>query len=99
LPAWNTYAPLLVRGFPYSDILDDRLRTYDDRLVIFDRLYAPAQVPAGAREYIAPNLRSLQLQNVFLHDGSVESLDALLDPARGAAHPMPTSSNRASGPT
>jgi len=78
---------LLIRGFPYSDILDDRLRTYDDRVVIFDRLYAPAQVPAGARHYIAPNLRGLQLQNVFLHDGSVESLDALLDPARGAGAP------------
>jgi len=78
---------LLVRGFPYTDILDDRLRTFDDRLVIFDRLYAPAQVPAGARDIVAPNLRGLQLQNVFLHDGSVESLDALLDPARGAGAP------------
>lgn len=78
---------LLGRGFPYSDVLDDRLRTYDDRLVLFDRLYSPAQVPAGARDYMAPNLRGLRLQNAFLHDGSVESLDALLDSARGASAP------------
>lgn len=83
------YAPttLLARGFPYSDMLDDRLRTYDDRLVIFDRLYAPSQVPAQARDFSSPNLRGLQMQVAFLHDGSVASLDALLDSARGAGAP------------
>ncbi|QDV09592.1 hypothetical protein Poly30_51500 [Planctomycetes bacterium Poly30] len=78
---------LLARGFPYSDVLDDRLRTYDDRLVIFDRLYSPAQVPMQARNYVAPNLRGLQLQGRFLHDGSAESLAALMDPARGPSAP------------
>lgn len=85
------YAPttLLARGFPYSDVLNDRLITYDDRLVIFDRLYSPVQVPGQARDYAAPNLRGLHLQDVFLHDGSVDSLDALLDPTRGAGSPHP----------
>lgn len=83
------YAPtmLLGRGFPFSDVLDDRLRTYDDRLVIFDRLFSPVQVPAQARDYIAPNLRGLDLRDAFLHDGSVPSLDLLLDPVRGPGAP------------
>lgn len=85
------YAPttLLARGFPYSDVLDDRLRTYDDRLVLFDRVYSNIQVPAAAREFTTPNLRGLHVKERFLHDGSVLGLDALLDPARGAGQPHP----------
>ncbi len=85
------YAPttLLARGFPYSDLLDDRLKTYDDRLVVFDRLFSSVQVPAQAREISAPHLTGLHLRSMFLHDGSVESLDSLMDPARGAGAPHP----------
>lgn len=85
------YAPttLLARGFPYSDLLDDRLKTYDDRLVIFDRLFSAVQVPAQAREISSPHLTGLHLRSMFLHDGSVGSLDELLDPSRGAGAPHP----------
>ena len=85
------YAPttLLARGFPYSDALNDLSTTYDDRLIIFDRLYSPVQVPAQARDLSAPHLTGLYLRSMFLHDGSVASLDDLLNPARGAGAPHP----------
>lgn len=85
----SSYTPstLLARGFPFSDMLNDISLTYDDRLVVFDRLYTPAQIPGQARDIAVPSLRGLELREAFLHDGSVSSLDALFDSARGVTAP------------
>ncbi len=83
------YAPstLLVRGFPYSNMQDDLLSTYDDRLVLFDQIFAESQVPSLPREIAVSRLVGVHLRGPLLHDGSVSDLEALLDPARGAAAP------------
>ena len=83
------YAPstLLVRGFPYSNMLDNRLSTYDDRVVLFDQIYVASQVPSEPRVLAVSGLAGIHLRSPLLHDGSVPDLDALLDPARGAAAP------------
>lgn len=78
---------LLVRGFPYSNMLDDLLSTYDDRVVLFDRIYAATQVPSLPRELATPQLAGVFLRSPLLHDGSVPDLEALLDAARGPAAP------------
>ncbi|MEM6671644.1 MAG: hypothetical protein AAF726_02300 [Planctomycetota bacterium] len=84
---WLNYSPttLLVRGFPYTNLLDDVLTTYDDRLVVYDQIFDPAQIPSLPRELATPRLVGLHLRRELLHDGSVPDLDALLDPARGPA--------------
>ncbi len=83
------YAPstLLVRGFPYSNMLDNLLSTYDDRVVLFDQIYEASEVPSRPRELAVSRLVGLHLRSPLLHDGSVPDLDQLLDPARGAAAP------------
>ncbi len=83
------YSPttLLVRGFPYTNMRDDRLSTYDDRLVLFDRIFEESQEPTLPRDYATPRLTGVFLRNQLLHNGSVPNLEALLDPARGPAAP------------
>lgn len=78
---------LLVRGFPFTDVRDDTGTIYDDRVVLFDNLYREAPVPAVVRDIPAPRLIGLHLRGPMLHNGSVPSLDALLDPGRGPAAP------------
>lgn len=89
LRANHAPSTLLARGFPLTDLRDDTLSSYDDRLVIFDTLFVDNQVPAAPRAMPAPRLDALHLEGRFLHDASVESLEALLDPARGAGAPHP----------
>ncbi|MEL6431234.1 MAG: hypothetical protein AAFP22_08080 [Planctomycetota bacterium] len=81
---------LLARGFPYSNALDDRNRTFDDRVVLFDLLYTDIQVPQFGRTLATPRLFGLHLRERFLHDGSISNLEDLFDPARGAGavHPF-----------
>jgi mono/diheme cytochrome c family protein len=78
---------LLVRGFPYSNMLNDLLSTYDDRVVLFDQIYVGAQVPSSPRKIAVPELAGVFLRSPLLHDGSVPDLEALLDAARGPAAP------------
>ncbi|MEM1448267.1 MAG: hypothetical protein AAGI22_04100 [Planctomycetota bacterium] len=80
----------LTRGFPYSNMLNDLGTTYDDRVVLFDQIFDDIQVPSLPHEIKARSLGGLFLRGRLLHDGSVDSLDALLDPARGpaASHPF-----------
>ena len=89
---------LLIRGFPFTDIRNDTDTNYDDRVVLFDNLYREAPVPAVARDLPAPRLLGLHLRGAMLHNGSVPSLESLLDPSRGPAAPhafyLPTSSER-----
>lgn len=91
LDLYPNYAPtqLLQRGFPLTDVLDDRLTTYDDRVVLFDRLFSVAQVPLEPRTFATPKLRGLHMCDKYLHDGSIGSLEELLDPARGPVAPHP----------
>lgn len=86
---YQNYAPttLFARGFPYTDMLDDRLTTYDDRFVVFDRLFEGAQIPAAPRSIATPQVTGLHLLGRLLHDGSVASVESLLDSARGPAAP------------
>lgn len=88
---YPNYAPtqLLQRGFPLTDALNDRLTTYDDRLVLFDRLFSVSQVPLEPRVFATPKLRGMHMCSKYLHDGSIASIDELLDPARGPAAPHP----------
>ena len=60
--------------------------TFDDKLVIID-----ASNQGQPRGSALPLLMDLARKPVFLHDDSVNSLDELLDPARGAAVPHPFS--------
>lgn len=80
---------LLDRGFPYSDVLNDALVSYDDRFVLFDRLHELSQVPEATRLVATPQLTGLHLRDALLHDASIATLDELLDPARGAGAPHP----------
>ncbi len=85
----GNYTPttLLARGFPYTDVLDDRLTTFDDRLVLFDHVFTQNPIPAAGRTIPTPHLMGLHLRTRLLHDGSAASLDDLLDSVRGAGAP------------
>ncbi len=85
------YAPttLMARGFPFSDMLNDLSRSFDDRLVVFDRVYSATQVPAQARDILVPSLKGLHDRTLLMHDGSVDGLEAVLDSGRGAGAPHP----------
>lgn len=58
--------------------------TFDDKMAVVN-----AQVRGLARGIALPLLLDLARKPSFLHDGSVRTLDDLLDPARGADAPHP----------
>lgn len=58
--------------------------TFDDKMIVVD-----ASGRGGIRGDALPLLLDLARKPVFLHDDSVHSLDALLDPQRGAGAPHP----------
>ncbi|MBA3755599.1 MAG: hypothetical protein H0X02_04955 [Nitrosomonas sp.] len=82
---WPGYAPVVVakRKPPLSPI-EDSFGTFDDKMVIID-----ASERGEKRGVALPLLLDLARKPAFLHDNSVESLDALLDPKRGAMAPHP----------
>ena len=58
--------------------------TPDDKMIVVD-----ASPGGGTRGNALPLLLDLSMKPAFLHDTSVSSLDARLDPARGASAPHP----------
>lgn len=83
---WPGYAPSplpLERRAPF-DAAVDAPGGYDDRLVLMN-----ASLRGLARGYAMPQLVELHRKPAFLHDGSVPTLEALLDPSRGTSAPHP----------
>jgi mono/diheme cytochrome c family protein len=79
------YKPTVIAVRPgISSIQDDPNSHYDDRVVLFD-----ASLRGLARGYALPILLDLARKPAFLHDGSVATMDALLDSSRGSAAPHP----------
>ncbi|MCA1673769.1 MAG: hypothetical protein LC799_16725, partial [Actinobacteria bacterium] len=58
--------------------------TFDDKMIVVD-----ASDRGEKRGNAMPLLLDLARTNLFLHDASVRSLDALLDPQRGDHAPHP----------
>ena len=75
---------LAQREAPLSPIQDSTESTFDDKMAVVN-----ASIRGGIRGIALPLLLDLDRKPVFLHDDSVGSLDALLDPARGATAPHP----------
>ena len=82
---WPGYRPtvLAVRN-PPLDAIQDAPGTFDDKMIVVD-----ASPGGGHRGNAIPMLLDLADKPMFLHDGSVPSLDALLDPRRGPTSPHP----------
>lgn len=82
---WPGYTPAVIakRPLPLSPIQNSP-GTFDDKMIVVD-----ASPGGGIRGDALPLLLDLARKPVFLHDDSVPSLDALLDPARGATSPHP----------
>lgn len=82
---WPAYTPVMLamRKPPLSPI-EDSPGGYDDKMVILE-----ASQRGKIRGVSAPLLLDLARKPAFLHDGSVSSLDNLLDPKRGAREPHP----------
>jgi len=74
---------LLEREPPLNPILDSP-GFFDDKMAVVN-----ASIRGLERGTALPLLLDLARKPVFLHDDSVESLEALLDPARGARSPHP----------
>jgi mono/diheme cytochrome c family protein len=82
---WPGYDPTVIamRTAPLTPI-QNAPGIFDDKLVIVDAS------PRGEKRGIAmPLLLDLARKPKFLHDDSVPSLDALMDPARGRTAPHP----------
>ena len=79
------YRPaVLARRKPPLTPVQNAPGTFDDKMIVVD-----ASGRGGIRGDALPLLLDLARKPVFLHDDSVHSLDALLDPARGATAPHP----------
>jgi mono/diheme cytochrome c family protein len=83
---WPAYAPLPagVRGDGKLSTILNAPGTFDDKMIIVD-----ASDRGEKRGNAMPLLLDLGRTNLFLHDASVPSLDALLDPRRGDDAPHP----------
>jgi mono/diheme cytochrome c family protein len=82
---WPGYDPTVIatRAAPLTPIQNSP-GIYDDKMVIVDAS------PRGEKRGVAlPMLLDLARKPKFLHDDSVPSLDALMDPARGPTAPHP----------
>ncbi|MDQ6646082.1 MAG: hypothetical protein M3Y93_02455 [Pseudomonadota bacterium] len=83
---WPGYAPKVIAQRPPLTPIQDSPGSFDDKMVIVD---ASSSKGGGIRGNALPLLLDLARKPVFLHDDSVHSLDALLDPARGSSSPHP----------
>ena len=83
---WPAYAPLPagVRGDGKLSTILNAPGPFDDKMIVVD-----ASDRGEKRGNAMPLLLDLARTNLFLHDASVRSLDALLDPRRGDDAPHP----------
>jgi hypothetical protein len=83
---WPGYLPIPVgkRGDSKLSTILNSPGGYDDKMIIVD-----ASDRGERRGHAMPLLLDLARTNIFLHDGSVSSLDSLLDPVRGENAPHP----------
>lgn len=83
---WPGYLPIPVgkRGDSKLSAILNSPGGYDDKMIIVD-----ASDRGERRGHALPLLLDLARTNIFLHDGSVSSLDNLLNPARGENAPHP----------
>jgi hypothetical protein len=83
---WPGYtpAPVGLRGDSKLSTIMNSPGDFDDKMVIIDA--SNRGIPRGNA---LPLLLDLDRTTIFLHDGSVKSLDALLDPKRGKNDPHP----------
>jgi len=82
---WPGYKPSVIAKRPAGlTPIQNSSGTFDDKMVVVDA--SPVGGPRGAA---LPLLLDLARKPVFLHDDSVPSLAALLDPARGPLAPHP----------
>ncbi|MGH9942475.1 MAG: hypothetical protein ACRD9R_08990 [Pyrinomonadaceae bacterium] len=83
---WPGYAavPVGKRGDTKLSTILNASGTFDDKMIVVD-----ASDRGEKRGNAMPLLLDLARTNIFLHDGSVPSLDSLLDPARGDNAPHP----------
>jgi cytochrome c2 len=83
---WPGYLPIPVgkRGDTKLSTILNSPGGYDDKMIIVD-----ASDRGEKRGHAMPLLLDLARTNIFLHDGSVSSLDNLLDPVRGENAPHP----------
>ena len=69
---------------PLNPIINTADSSHDDRVAVVN-----ASQRGGIRGSVLPLLLDLPRKPNFLHDNSVPTLDALLDPSRGATQPHP----------
>ena len=82
---WPGYAPqVIAQRQPPLDAVQNSPGTFDDKMIVVD-----ASGRGDKRGNALPLLLDLARKPVFLHDASVPSLDALLDPVRGTDAPHP----------
>jgi len=83
---WPAYTPLPagIRGDSKLSKILNSPGDFDNKMVVVD-----ASDRGEPRGVAMPLLLDLARTNLFLHDASVPSLDALLDPARGVTAPHP----------
>ncbi|MBA3572834.1 MAG: hypothetical protein H0W34_12885 [Pyrinomonadaceae bacterium] len=83
---WPAYTPIPVgkRGDSKLSMIQNSPGIFDDKMIVVD-----ASDRGEKRGNAIPLLLDLARTNIFLHDGSVSSLDNLLDPVRGTAAPHP----------
>lgn len=83
---WPSYAPQPagMRGDPKQSAIINAPGGFDDKMVIVD-----ASDHGEPRGNALPLLLDLDRTTLFLHDGSVKSLDELLNPKRGETAPHP----------
>lgn len=75
---------LAVRDPPLNPILDTPTSIFDDKAAVVN-----ATLRGGIRGAVMPLLLDLARKPNFLHDNSVPTLDALLNPSRGPMAPHP----------
>ncbi|MCA1566038.1 MAG: hypothetical protein LC803_10460 [Acidobacteria bacterium] len=83
---WPGYLPIPVgkRGDSKLSTILNSPGIFDDKMIVVD-----ASDRGEKRGNALPLLLDLARTNIFLHDGSVSSLDSLLDPSRGENAPHP----------
>jgi len=82
-PAYNP-GPAGTRGDPKQSAIINSPGDFDDKMVVVD-----ASDHGEPRGIALPLLLDLDRTTMFLHDGSVHSLEALLNPNRGKNSPHP----------
>ena len=82
---WPGYKPAVIaKRKPPLDPVQNAPGTFDDKMIVVD-----ASLGGGKRGNAIPMLLDLDRKTMFLHDASVKTLDALLNPSRGPTAPHP----------